>query len=44
VQPAQFTIPTGGAVFPVSVTATASGNTELSLRVLSPSGTQQLTA
>ena len=43
VEPAEQTAPPGGGVMPVSITATASGRTELTLQVISPySGQQQV--
>jgi hypothetical protein len=43
IEPAEQTAPPGGGVMPVSITATASGKTELTLQVISPySGQQQV--
>ena len=42
VRPARFTVPEGGGVLPVTVTATASGTTTLRLRVVSPAGKREL--
>jgi hypothetical protein len=42
IRPARLTVPDGGGVLPVSVTATATGRTEVTVLVVNPSGKQQL--
>lgn len=42
VQPARYTVPEGGGVLPVTITATASGTTTLRLQIANPAGKPQL--